>query len=281
MSSPPTNADQIAFWNGDAGAKWVAQQVRLDAMLAPIGDAVQKAANVQSGEHILDVGCGCGDTSIKLAKLAGASGGVLGADVSATMLALAKRRAADAKANITFAEADAATHKFDAQAFDLLFSRFGVMFFADPDAAFANMHKALKATGRVAFACWRDWRENEWVRVPMMAVRPHVPPQPQLGPEDPGPFAFADAARVRRILANGGFDAITLTPFDTKVEIGASLDEAVAYLQEFGPISRALSDASPAQKEQAAKALREALAPYAKTAPITLGAAVWIVTAKA
>ena len=112
-------------------------------------------------------------------------------------------------------------------------------------------------------------------------LRPHLPPQQQLGPEDPGPFAFADPARVRRILANGGFDAITLTPFDTKVEIGTTLDEAVTYLQEFGPISRALNDASPAQKEHAAKALREGLAPHAKTTPVALGAAVWIVTAKA
>ncbi|NOT39253.1 MAG: class I SAM-dependent methyltransferase [Alphaproteobacteria bacterium] len=276
--SSPNNADQIAYWNGDAGARWVAQQARLDAMLSPISDAALKAANVQHGEHILDIGCGCGDTSIKFGKL-GAR--VTGADISAPMLGVAKRRTNEANATATFIEADAATHKFDSNSFDLLFSRFGVMFFADPDAAFANMRKALKPTGRAAFVCWRDWRENEWVRVPIMAVRPHVPPQPQMGPEDPGPFAFADPARVRRILANGGFDAITLNPFDTKVEIGNTLDDAVTYLMEFGPISRALTDASPSQREQATNALRDALAPHAKAAPITLGAAVWIVTAKA
>ncbi|MFM9862792.1 MAG: class I SAM-dependent methyltransferase [Micropepsaceae bacterium] len=276
--SSPSNADQIAYWNGDAGARWVAQQSRLDAMLSPISDAALKAANAQPGEHILDIGCGCGDTSIKFAK-SGAR--VTGADISVPMLALAKRRAAEASATASFIEADAAAHRFDTQTFDLLFSRFGVMFFADPDAAFANIRKSLKPTGRAAFVCWRDWRENEWVRIPIMAVRPHVPPQPQLGPEDPGPFAFADPARIRRILANGGFDAITLKPFDTKVEIGNTLDDAVTYLMEFGPISRALADASPSQKEQAMKALRDALAPHAKTSPITLGAAVWIVTAKA
>lgn len=273
-----SNADQIAYWNGDVGKRWAAQQARLDTMLAPISDAILTTANAQPGEHVLDVGCGCGDTSIKLAKH-GAH--VTGIDVSAPMLALAKRRAQETNAAVTFTEADAAAQRFDPHGFDLLFSRFGVMFFANPDEAFANMRKALKPGGRAAFVCWRDWRENEWVRVPIMAVRPHVPPQPQLGPEDPGPFAFADPARVRRILANGGFDVITLKPFDTKVEIGATLDDAVGYLQEFGPISRALTDASPAQKEQAAKALREALAPFAKTSPITLGAAVWLVTAKA
>lgn len=275
-----SNAEQIAYWNGDVGQRWAAQQIRLDAMLAPISEAVLEAAAAKPGERVLDIGCGCGETTMKLASAVGKGGNALGVDISAPMLALAKDRS-QTHPNITYAEADAATHRFDPNALDLLFSRFGVMFFANPDEAFANMHKALKKTGRLAFVCWRDWRENEWVRVPIMAVRPHVPPQPQLGPEAPGPFAFADPARVRRILANGGFDAITLKPFETKVSIGDSLDDAAAYLQEFGPVSRALSEASPAQKQQAAGALREALAPFANAKPITLGAAVWIVTAKA
>lgn len=274
-----TNADQIAYWNGDVGRRWAAQQTRLDAMLSPLSEAALRAAAAKPGEHVLDIGCGCGDTSIKLAETVTATGRVLGADISAPMLALAKKRAS--APNIAFSEADAASYRFEPHAFDLLFSRFGVMFFANPDEAFANMRQALKQTGRVAFVCWRDWRENEWVRVPIMAVRPHVPPQPQLGPEDPGPFAFADPARIRRIMAAGGFDAITLKPFDAQVEIGNTLDDAVAYLQEFGPTSRALTDASPAQKQQAAAALREALTPHAKTTPIKLGAAVWLVTARA
>ncbi len=275
-----SNADQIAYWNGDVGQRWAAQQTRLDAMLAPISEAALDAAAAKPGERVLDVGCGCGETTMKFASAVGSAGSALGVDISAPMLALAKNRS-QAHANLSFTEADAATHRFEPNTFDLLFSRFGVMFFANPDEAFANMRKALKPNGRVAFVCWRDWRESEWVRVPIMAVRPHVPPQPQLGPEDPGPFAFADPARVRRILANGGFDAITLKPFDTKVGIGESLDDAVAYLQEFGPVSRALSEASPEQKQQAATALHEALVPYAKTTPIAVGAAVWIVTAKA
>ena len=275
-----SNADQIAYWNGDAGKRWVSQQTRLDAMLAPISAAALEAANPKPGEHILDVGCGCGETSIKFATLTGARGRVLGADVSAPMLALAKQRAGATHPNLAFAEADAGTHEFEPGAFDLLFSRFGVMFFADPDAAFANMRKALKPGGRTAFVCWRDWRENEWVRVPIMAVRPHVPPQPQLGPEDPGPFSFANPGRVRRILANAGFDVITLKPFDTQLELGNGLNDAADYLLEFGPISRALTDATPEQKRQATAALREALAPHAKTAPVKLGAAVWLVDAK-
>lgn len=276
-----SNADQIAYWNGDAGKRWASQQTRLDAMLAPLSAAALEAAHAKPGEHILDIGCGCGETSIKLAAIAGGKGRVLGADVSAPMLALAKQRAGASHANLSFMEADAAAYAFSPGAFDLLFSRFGVMFFADPDAAFANMRKALKPGGRVAFVCWRDWRENEWVRVPITAVRPHVPPQPQLGPEDPGPFSFANPGRVRRVLANAGFDVITMKPFDTPMELGNNLDDAADYLQEFGPISRALADASPEQKRLASAALREALAPHAKTSPAKLGAAVWLVTATA
>jgi SAM-dependent methyltransferase len=277
---PQSNADQIAYWNGEVGKRWTSQQTRLDAMLAPISVKALQVAAAKPGERILDVGCGCGATSMALAEAVGPGGAVLGADVSAPMLALAKDRAGTKFRHLAFKEADAAAHAFEAGAFDLLFSRFGVMFFADPDAAFANMRKALKPGGRVAFACWRDWRENEWVRVPTAAVRPHVPPQPQLGPEDPGPFSFANPGRVRRILANAGFDVITLKPFDTAIEIGRSLDDAADYLQEFGPVSRMLTDATPSQKEQASLALREALAPFARTTPITLGAAVWLVTAK-
>lgn len=273
--SQASNADQVAFWNGDAGAKWVRGQDRLDAMLSPISAEIVKAAAPKSGERILDIGCGCGDTSLELARQ-GAR--VTGVDISAPMLARAKDRAAQARATADFVEADASSHRFTPE-FDLAFSRFGVMFFADPDAAFLNIRKSLRPSGRLAFVCWRDWRENEWVRVPVGAVRPHVPPQPQLGPEDPGPFAFADLARVRRILSAGSFDRITARPFDCDMTLGGTLDDAVQHIQDFGPVSRMLNEATSAQKEAAVAALRDALKPYAARTPVTLGGAVWIVTA--
>jgi SAM-dependent methyltransferase len=280
MSAPQkSNDQQIEFWNGDAGKRWVAQQQRLDAMLAGIGAEALKSANAKPGEHVLDVGCGCGETTLQFAQAVGGGGRVLGLDVSAPMLALAKSRAASMP-QVSFVEGDAATHRFDGATFDLLFSRFGVMFFTDPDAAFANLRKALKSSGRVAFVCWREPRENEWVRVPIAAARAHVPAPPQLGPEDPGPFSFANPGRVRRILASGGFDVITMRPFDTPLTLGDTLDDAVAYLQEFGPISRLLNEATPPQREAAAKAIREAMAPYAKSPPVRLTGAVWLVTAK-
>ena len=282
MGAPlASNSEQIDYWNGDAGKRWAAQQQRLDAMLADITAEALAEAKPQPGEHGLDVGCGCGDTVLQLAEKVGPGGRVVGLDISQPMLAQAKARADARKLPVSFVQADAAAHRFDGAQFDLLFSRFGVMFFADPDRTFANLRKALKPDGRVAFVCWRDARDNEWVRVPVGAVRPHVAPQTQMGPEDPGPFSFGNPGRVRRILATGGFDVITVKPFDTPMNLGATLDAAVADIQEFGPVSRLLKDASPSQRDAAVGAVREALAPYAKTPPVRLAGAVWLVTAKA
>jgi SAM-dependent methyltransferase len=276
MSQPKSNDDQIAFWNGDAGDKWVKAQDRLDAMLARVTTELFKAAAVKQGERVLDIGCGCGDTSIALAKR-GAH--VTGIDISHPMLTRAKQRAAQERIeHFEALEADAAAHRF-LPSYDVLFSRFGVMFFADADAAFANLRKALKPGGRLAFACWREPRENEWVTVPVGAIRQHVPPQPPLGPEDPGPFAFADLARVRRILASAGFDRIAARPFDTPMDLGTTFDDALAHLQDFGPVSRMMTPASDAEKARARAALADALKPYAARSPVTMAGATWIVTA--
>jgi SAM-dependent methyltransferase len=283
MTGGAGNQDQIDYWNGVAGARWVAEQERLDAMMAETTLALLDAADPQAGEKVLDVGCGCGSTAIAYAEAVGPSGQVLGLDVSRPMLALARDRAAAAGLpNVRFVEDDAAAHAFDGAGFDAISSRFGVMFFADPVLAFRNLRRALKPAGRLAFVCWRDWRLNEWVRVPVGAVRPHVPPQAPLEPGAPGPFAFADLGRIRTILASAGFDQITARPLDVTGEFGDSLEAAVDYMQGFGPISRMLTPASELERERAKRALREALAPYAEKAlPVAMGLAQWIVTAKA
>lgn len=278
MTQSLSNAEQITFWNGEGGAKWVSAQDRLDDMLAGITSELLKSAGVVPGETVLDVGCGCGDTALQLAAT-GAR--VVGVDISEPMLAHARQRAKRAGAvNLEFLRADAYDYQFE-PSFDLVFSRFGVMFFADPDAAFTNLRKALKPTGRLAFVCWRDWRENEWVRESTGAVRSHAPPQPQLGPEDPGPFSFANLARVRRILSGAGFGSVTARPLDVQLAFGKTLDDAVAHLQEFGPVSRMLTEATDAQRAQASAALRDALKPFANRELLTMGGAVWIVTAAA
>jgi SAM-dependent methyltransferase len=273
MTTAPTNADQIAYWNGQAGEKWVTAQERLDTMLSPVSQRLLETLRAAPGERILDIGCGCGHTTI---AIAGTGANPAGIDVSRPMLDRARQRAP----GMEFILADAATHAFP-DTYDALFSRFGVMFFDDPDNAFVNLRRTLKPGGRLVFACWRDWRENEWVSVPVSAVRTLLPPQPQNGPEDPGPFSFADLSRVRRILTAAGFDRWTAEPFDTRLTMGSTLEDATGHLSEIGPVSRMLSDATQEQRSQALAALEERLRPFANSAPVTMGGAVWIITAQA
>src|ERR1700761_2486281 len=205
------NADQIAYWNGAGGLRWAQRQPVQDILLQPIADLIIERARIASGEQVLDVGCGSGSTTFAFAKAVGLSGHVMGIDISAPMLARA-REVAPAGAPVEFALADATIYPFAPNSFDLLASRFGVMFFADPALSFANMHKAMRQTGRLAFACWREPRENPFFMLPLQAVYRHVPKMPPVGPEDPGPFAFASPERVTRILKAAGFSEVAMEP---------------------------------------------------------------------
>src|SRR5688572_12503791 len=193
------NADQIAYWNGPAGQRWTDRQALQDVLLAPVSEILIDRAGVRAGERIIDVGCGCGAIAIALAQRTGPAGHVLGIDISAPMLAQA-RQLTPAGIPVEFVLADATVYPFVPAGFDLLVSRFGVMFFAEPVLSFANMRRALRPSGRLAFACWREPRENPWMMAPLQAVYQHVPKLPQQEPEDPGPFAFASEVRVHRIL---------------------------------------------------------------------------------
>ncbi len=159
LSPTGPNSDQIEFWNGLAGERWVRHQNELDAMIGGIGDDVLARAQISEGERVLDVGCGCGHTTLEIARQVGKSGSVTGIDISAMMLDHARTRAdAAGVENVEFLNADAATQQFPETGFELLFSRFGVMFFSDPVAAFKNLASAIKPGGRLAFACWRPAR---------------------------------------------------------------------------------------------------------------------------
>src|SRR5262245_10091966 len=189
------NADQIAYWNGPSGRRWADRQEAQDIVLRPVLDAVMDRAGLKAGERVLDVGCGSGATTIAFAQKVGPSGHVLGIDVSEPMLARA-RQSAPAELPVDFVLADATIYPFDPASTDLLASRFGVMFFAEPSVSFANMRKALRPSGRLAFACWREPRANPWMMAPLQAVYKHVPKLPEQRPDDPGPFAFASEAHV-------------------------------------------------------------------------------------
>jgi ubiquinone/menaquinone biosynthesis C-methylase UbiE len=274
------NAEQITYWNGPGGQHWVHRQEMQDVVLGPVSDILIARSKVAAGERVVDIGCGCGSTTFAFAKAAGPGGYVLGVDVSAPMLARAKE-VAPAGAPLAFALADATVHAFQPASFDLLVSRFGVMFFADPALSFINMRKALRPGGRMAFACWRTPRDNPWLMVPLMAAYQHVPKMPELGPEDPGPFSFAKEERVRRILEEAGFASIAFERQDLSLDVaaGRGLDVAVKTAADMGPASRALDGHPPETIAAAAASIRAALAPFARDGAVPLGGSIWVVTA--
>jgi len=276
------NADQIAYWNGPGGQRWADRQQIQDIVLAPVADVLIDRAKIQTGERILDVGCGAGATAVAFAQKVGPAGRVIGVDISAPMLARA-RQVAPESMPVEFVLADATIYPFAPGAFDLLASRFGVMFFAEPALSFANMRKALKPSGRLAFACWRDPRDNPFFMAPLQAVYKHVPRLPPLGPEDPGPFSFASETRVNRILSEAGFSGVAMEPCDLllDVAVGRGLDAAVQGALEIGPASRALADHPPEVRTAATQSIREALVPFVRGQSVPLPALIWIVTARA
>jgi SAM-dependent methyltransferase len=279
------NVYQVADWNGKSGEHWVANQARLDAMLAAFGQAAIEAAAPATGERVLDVGCGAGASSLALAARVGAGGQVLGVDISEPLIGRARALATQDMPAL-FQVADAGSADLPEGAFDILFSRFGVMFFNDPTRAFAHMRRALRPGGRVAFVCWRGAAENDWVRLPMSAVKDILPPAAPPDPEAPGPFSFGDRGRVARILTAAGFSDIAIAPFDASVPFGAggtrdaALDDAVKMAFEGGPLSRALAEQPADIRARASAAVRAAFAGLPGERSVMIDGAAWIVTAR-
>lgn len=273
-----SNADQIEYWNGPSSLKWVRNQQRMDRTLGAFSQHVMDVADVSPGESVLDIGCGCGSTSLELGARVGGSGRVLGVDVSHPMLEVARSVPTDLP--VEFVEADASSHDLGRDAFDLVFSRFGVMFFADPDSAFAHIGGAVRSGGRVAFACWRPLSENPWMLVPVLVAKDFLQLPPRPGPEEPGPFSFADPERVRRILTNGGFTDIQIQPHDHAMVMGDTVEEAIQTALEVGPVGSVASEADAATQQALNQAMAKKLSEFATPDGVRLGASIWCVTAR-
>jgi len=277
------NTDMNDYWNGVGGQRWLRFQEQQDVNLLPFSaQAIEKAA-VRSGEAVLDIGCGCGEPAIALARAVGPGGRVQAVDISEPILARAKAQAAAAsQTNMTFKKADAQTYAFEEGAFDLVFSRFGVMFFDDPSAAFGNIRRALKAGGRMSFICWRAAKDNEWMRLPMEIAGRHIALPEPVPPGAPGPNAFADGARLQRILSDAGFAGVAVEACDTPFTFSGNLESAVQYVMEMGPAGRAIlqAEADDAAKARIAADLREAFMPRETRRGVTLGASTWVVSAR-
>jgi SAM-dependent methyltransferase len=274
------NARQVADWNGSIGERWAADQERTDRLIKPFGDAMLAAAKVLPGETVLDVGCGCGDTTLAAASLTGGGGQVLGVDVSAPMLAVARRRA-EGLSNVTFLEADASNATLPGP-FDLLVSRFGVMFFDNPAAAFTHLRSALKPGGRLAFVCWQMAAENPWATLPAQTARKAAGVEaPPADPTAPGPFAFGDRERVTGILKAAGFRDIASEGFDAPMYLGRSPRSAAEGATRIGPASRVAIDAGPDKLPAIQSAIEAALAPHASAdGSVSLPARTWIFSAR-
>ncbi|MEP7282664.1 MAG: class I SAM-dependent methyltransferase [Rubrivivax sp.] len=273
-----SNADQIADWNGPLGQRWAALQREIEGIVRPFGLAALARAAPQAGERVVDIGCGCGDTSIALAQRVGASGRVLGVDVSRPMLDVA--RAAGGPSWLTYREADAAEAELPPDT-DVLFSRFGVMFFDQPVPALRHLRGALRRGGRFVFACWRAPRDNHWAMTPVGAARQAlgVTPAPA-DPHAPGPFAFADGERVRGLLADAGFEAIGLERCDAPVLLGASARAAAENSVRVGPTSRFVREQGAEHLPLIVDAIEAVLAPLAAPdGSVSLIGSTWIVAA--
>jgi SAM-dependent methyltransferase len=275
------NDEQFDYWNGPEGQHWADREATFDAMLGVFVEPLLEAAAITTTDHVVDVGCGNGATSLAAARRA-TSGRVVGVDISGPMLERSRARAAaDGVANVEFVHADAQDHAFT-EDFDVMISRFGVMFFADPVAAFTNLRSALRPDGRVAFMCWQGLFANEWVAVPAGAIFPITGPPEPPPPDAPGPFSFADPDRVSGILTGAGFTKIEINDVHLPVLLGGGLPlgDAVAFLAEGGMGKRFLGDADAATRERALTAVRDALAPFSGDDGVRLDSAVWMVRAQ-
>jgi SAM-dependent methyltransferase len=282
--SPFPYPDQAAYWNEEAGPRWVALQERLDALFAALTVSAIDFAAPRAGDRVLDIGCGCGATVLELSRRVGPKGKVLGVDISAVMLEVARQRvAAQGLANTTLLRADASTHPFEPAIGDLAFSRFGVMFFDDSVRAFAAIRRALRPGGRLAFITWRRLSDNPWFLVPYLAAKPLLPAQPPADPEAPGPFRFADPDVLRRILSEAGFSAIDVMPHDSMMQLAGpgELARALDFAVQIGPVSRALATADAGARAAAAAAIRAELAKHESANGIALAAGTWLVSARA
>ena len=273
------NAGQAEAWNGETGQHWVENRDRREASLRTFLPHLLTAARIAPDAQVLDVGCGCGETTLLAARQA-AKGHALGADLSAPMLAEARRRAeAEALANVTFTQADAQTHLFEPGGFDAAISRFGVMFFDDPGAAFGNLARALRPGGRLAFLCWRAQEANEFYTLPRQALAPFLALPEPAAPGEPGPFALSGPDRVRGLLTAAGLDTIELTAVDEPMRVGDDVEDAVEY-QLSTPVNRsALAATDEPTRDLASDALREALRPHATNRGVELSGSAWLVTA--
>jgi SAM-dependent methyltransferase len=276
------NADQFRYWNEDTGRAWIESEEHTDVLTQPFGDETMRVLAPAQGETVLDVGCGTGSTTLELARRVGPHASAVGVDISQPMLVRARERAAEAGAgNVEFVHADAQTSILPGRR-AAIYSRFGIMFFDDPEAAFANLAGALEPDGRLAFVCWQGLEANPWMYLPARAAEPHLG-NPRLAPDNvPGPFGLADPDRTRSFLDGAGLRDIRVDPFeiDFRLPGGDDVDGVAAVMLAVLPTRHLLTGATEETQAAARGAVSEALAPYRTDDGVRLRGASWVVSAR-
>lgn len=274
------NVEQRKRWGATEGNHWVDWADRFDRMLAPYSEAVIRAASPEPGEAALDVGCGNGALSLDLAARVGPTGSVTGVDLSPPMLSLARRRAGERSlGNVRFIEEDAQIGDLGEEQFDLITSRFGVMFFDDPVAAFTNLRRAAKPDARLVFACWQPVMHNQWFAIASETLMQFAPPPPPAAPGTPGPFAFSEPEFTRGVLEEAGWADVELTGFETSQWLGSNVQEVVEFLQPTEVAKSFLVDADDETVTKAWEAVAEKLEPHVTDDGVLLKGRVWLVSA--
>lgn len=271
--------NQATLWNTTSGCAWVESQQLLDHILQPFEDALMQAIRPGSSSRLLDVGCGTGGTTVSASRLLGEKSACTGIDISEPMLAVARTRAEREHVSAKFICADAQTHAFDAASFDTIISRFGVMFFADPVAAFANLRRAATKGAQLCFISWRGAADNPFMTTAERAAAPLLPNIPPRIPDGPGQFGFADSQRVHGILEQSGWSEIDPQPLN----VVCSLPEAelIGYFTKFGPVGQALHQADETTRNRVIATVRTAFDPYVHGSEVRFNAGAWVVTARA
>lgn len=275
------NEEQTKLWNGIAGRAWVDTQPLLDRVLKPFEDLLINAVAARSARRVLDVGCGAGTTTLTIAELLGANSRCIGIDISEPMIALARARAerVDSTApKAYFICADAQLYAFEPAAFDMVVSRFGVMFFDDPVRAFANLRHTAKDGAELRFLAWRSPAENPFMTTAERAAAPLLPNIPTRDPEAPGQFAFADRRRLNRILEESGWNEIDIQPLDVSCNFPEK--ELVRYFTQLGPLGRVLHEMDEQTRARVVEEVRAAFATYVQGDEVRFNAAGWMVGAR-
>ncbi|MGA0604561.1 class I SAM-dependent methyltransferase [Phenylobacterium sp. VNQ135] len=274
------NRDQAAQWNEASGPAWVELQAVLDRMLAPFVDVLTDEAFPGPGGQVLDIGCGAGATTLAMAGRLGPNGRALGVDISGPLVTAARARAeAEGVGNAAFVEADAQTYPFEAEGFDAVISRFGVMFFEDPEAAFANIRRAARRDATLAFVAWRSPADNPFMTAAWRAAAPFLSALPTPEPNAPGQFGFADGERTAGILRAAGWRDVEVRPLDAAAVV--AVEDLRRYLQRMGPVGAALRLADEATRTRVTDAVEAAYAPFIVDGAARYVAACWKVTARA